>query len=137
MVERLLTRQRVTGLIPISALAPTKSTLAAKIAQSSHWSNRCARSSLRKKGVPMKTGNISFWYETMGRPAPRPPLKGDINTDVCIIGAGFTGLWAAYYLKQADPSLRVVIVERDFAGFGASGRNGGWLTGGFAWNHAR
>ena len=85
----------------------------------------------------MKTGNISFWYETMGRPAPRPPLKGDLKTDVCIIGAGFTGLWAAYYLKQADPSLRVVIVERDFAGFGASGRNGGWLTGGFAWNHAR
>ena len=47
---------------------------------------------------------------------------------MCIVGAGFTGLWTAYYLKQADPSLRVVVLEAAFAGFGASGRNGGWLT---------
>ncbi len=85
----------------------------------------------------MKTGHVSFWVEALGRPTLRAPLSGDIGADVCIIGAGFTGLWAAYYLKQADPSLKIAIVERDFAGFGASGRNGGWLTGGFAWNHDR
>lgn len=48
--------------------------------------------------------------------------------DVVIVGAGYTGLWAAYYLKSIDPALEVVVVERQFAGFGASGRNGGWLT---------
>src|SRR5690606_17161410 len=45
-----------------------------------------------------------------------------------IVGAGYTGLWTAYYLKKADPALRVVVLEKEFAGFGASGRNGGWLT---------
>ncbi len=56
---------------------------------------------------------------------------------MAIIGAGYTGLWTAYYLKKADPGLNVIVIEKEFAGFGASGRNGGWLTGGFAWNHAR
>ena len=57
-----------------------------------------------------------------------PPLPGDRETDVCIVGGGFTGLWTAYYLKQAQPDLRIVVLEREFAGFGASGRNGGWLS---------
>ena len=47
------------------------------------------------------------------------------------MGAGYTGLWTAYYLLQRDPSLRVAIVEREIAGFGASGRNGGWCYPGF------
>jgi glycine/D-amino acid oxidase-like deaminating enzyme len=62
----------------------------------------------------------------------RPPLPGDLSADVCIVGGGFTGLWTAYYLKRAAAELNVVIVERDFAGFGASGRNGGWLSSQFA-----
>lgn len=83
-------------------------------------------------------GNISFWYADIGgRPAPRAPLDGDISADVCIVGAGYTGLWTAYYLKRAEPSLRIVVVEKEFAGFGASGRNGGWLSGSFAWNRER
>ncbi|MFZ1662208.1 MAG: FAD-dependent oxidoreductase, partial [Paracoccaceae bacterium] len=87
---------------------------------------------------PRRIGEVSFWYRDIGgAPAQRPPLDGDCTADVCIVGAGYTGLWTAYYLKKADPSLNVVIVERNFAGFGASGRNGGWLTGGFAWNHGR
>lgn len=87
---------------------------------------------------PSATGNVSFWYADMGGlPPPRAPLSGDTTADVCIIGAGYTGLWTAWYLKQAAPHLNILIVERDFAGFGASGRNGGWLTGGFAWNHER
>jgi glycine/D-amino acid oxidase-like deaminating enzyme len=56
---------------------------------------------------------------------------------VCIVGAGFTGLWTAYYLKRAAPELDVVILEREFAGFGASGRNGGWLSSHFAASRAR
>ncbi|MFT4794635.1 MAG: glycine/D-amino acid oxidase-like deaminating enzyme [Paracoccaceae bacterium] len=87
---------------------------------------------------PACIGDISFWHaELGGPPARRAALDGDAVADVCIIGAGYTGLWTAYYLKQADPTLNVVVVEKDFAGFGASGRNGGWLTGGFAWKHER
>ena len=44
------------------------------------------------------------------------------------MGAGFTGLWTAYYLARADPTLRIVVLEREVAGFGASGRNGGWCS---------
>jgi glycine/D-amino acid oxidase-like deaminating enzyme len=56
-------------------------------------------------------------------------LPGNRDADVCIVGAGYTGLWTAYYLKRADPTLRIAILEARFAGFGASGRNGGWLSG--------
>ena len=76
----------------------------------------------------MINGGISFWYADSGLPASRPPLPGDLRADVCIVGAGLTGLWTAYYLKRARPDLHVVLLEREFAGFGASGRNGGWLS---------
>lgn len=89
-------------------------------------------------GEPARVGDVSFWYADMGgMPARRPPLSGDAEADVCIVGAGYTGLWTAWYLRQHAPALKVVLVEKEFAGFGASGRNGGWLTGGFAWNHER
>jgi glycine/D-amino acid oxidase-like deaminating enzyme len=87
---------------------------------------------------PARIGDVSFWYADLGGlPHQRPPLDGDTTVDVCIIGAGYTGLWSAWYLRQADPTLRILIVEKEFAGFGASGRNGGWLTGGFAWSHEK
>ncbi|MBV9094099.1 MAG: FAD-dependent oxidoreductase [Streptosporangiaceae bacterium] len=76
----------------------------------------------------MRNGDVSFWWQARGIPPPRPPLPGGAEADVCIVGAGFTGLWTAYYLKRADPGLRVVVLEAAFAGFGASGRNGGWVT---------
>lgn len=60
--------------------------------------------------------------------APRPALEAPTDADVAIIGAGYTGLWTAYYLAKADPHLRVVVLEKDIAGFGASGRNGGWVS---------
>ncbi|MFB6725212.1 NAD(P)/FAD-dependent oxidoreductase [Kribbella sp. NPDC056345] len=58
----------------------------------------------------------------------RSPLPGDRDADVVIVGAGYTGLWTAYYLAKADPSLRIVVLERETVGFGASGRNGGWCS---------
>ncbi|WP_136644374.1 FAD-binding oxidoreductase [Tabrizicola sp. YIM 78059] len=85
----------------------------------------------------MKVGDISFWYADIGLPYRRASLSGDTTADVAIIGAGYTGLWTAYYLKKIQPALDVLVIEKEFAGFGASGRNGGWLTGGFAWNHRR
>ena len=85
---------------------------------------------------PKTIGDISFWYADIGLPQTRrPALQGDSTADVAIIGAGFTGLWAAWYLKQARPDLNVLVIEKEFAGFGASGRNGGWCMGTFAWNH--
>src|SRR5207302_9197203 len=74
----------------------------------------------------------SFWLETCGDDlTPRPSLQGSIDVDVAILGAGFTGLWTAYYLLKRDPTLEVAVVEREIAGFGASGRNGGWCTSNF------
>ncbi|WP_345752793.1 NAD(P)/FAD-dependent oxidoreductase [Microbacterium rhizophilus] len=75
----------------------------------------------------------SFWFDalaTSGRDdlAPRTHAPGDLDADVCIVGAGLTGLWTAYYLTEQDPSLRIVVLERDIAGYGASGRNGGWCS---------
>jgi glycine/D-amino acid oxidase-like deaminating enzyme len=80
------------------------------------------------KGDRVRNGDVSFWWNQLGMPQPRPTLEGDVDVDVCIVGAGFTGLWTAYYLRRLDPSIRVAVVEARFAGFGASGRNGGWLT---------
>jgi glycine/D-amino acid oxidase-like deaminating enzyme len=60
---------------------------------------------------------------------PRPALEGEIIADIAIIGAGYTGLWTAYYLKTRAPSLNIAMVEAETAGFGASGRNGGWVMG--------
>jgi len=74
----------------------------------------------------------SFWLETCGDDlTPRAPLDGSIDVDVAILGAGYTGLWTAYYLLKRQPSLRVAVVEAEIAGFGASGRNGGWCSAGF------
>ena len=84
----------------------------------------------------MQIGDVSFWYADIGLPQTRrPALAGDQTADVAIIGAGFTGLWTAYYLMKAAPHLKVVVLEKEFAGFGASGRNGGWCMGTFSWNH--
>ncbi|HBX55623.1 NAD(P)/FAD-dependent oxidoreductase [Pseudomonas sp. UBA2684] len=72
---------------------------------------------------------ISLWMDQLAPQPPRPSLQGSLTVDVAIVGAGYTGLWTAYYLKRQAPALRVAIVEAEYAGFGASGRNGGWLMG--------
>jgi glycine/D-amino acid oxidase-like deaminating enzyme len=72
---------------------------------------------------------VSFWLQTCGDDlTPRPSLDGSIDCDVAILGGGYSGLWTAYYLLKRDPSLKVVIVEREICGFGASGRNGAWCA---------
>ncbi|KUN87598.1 FAD-dependent oxidoreductase [Streptomyces bungoensis] len=77
-------------------------------------------------------GGISFWYADDGLPAVREPLPGDATADVVVVGGGYTGLWTAYYLKKAAPFLRITVLEQKFCGYGASGRNGGWLYNGVA-----
>ena len=73
----------------------------------------------------------SYWLESAGDDlTPRPALRGSIDADVAILGAGYTGLWTALTLLRRDPSLKVVLLEREIAGFGASGRNGGWVASG-------
>jgi glycine/D-amino acid oxidase-like deaminating enzyme len=72
---------------------------------------------------------VSLWFDQLDEAlTPRPALAEDIEVDVAIVGAGFTGLWTAYYLQAADPTLRIAVLEQEVAGFGASGRNGGWCS---------
>jgi glycine/D-amino acid oxidase-like deaminating enzyme len=79
---------------------------------------------------------ISLWWDGL-EPRARSSLDHDLDVDVVIVGGGFTGLWTAYSLLVADPTLRVALVEKELAGFGASGRNGGWCSALFAASDAR
>ena len=89
---------------------------------------------MREPGLsppPARPTSRSLWDETLP-PDERfagVPLPGDTEVDVAVVGAGFTGLWTAYHLLRADPRLRVVVLEAERVGFGASGRNGGWCSG--------
>lgn len=72
-----------------------------------------------------------LWWDTLAPELTEPlgrPLDCDTEADVVIVGAGFTGLWTAYYLQSLLPGASIAIVERHIAGFGASGRNGGWVS---------
>jgi glycine/D-amino acid oxidase-like deaminating enzyme len=68
-----------------------------------------------------------FWLERLPSREPEPGLTGTIDADLCIVGGGFTGLWAALQARADDPHRDVVVLEARTAGFGASGRNGGFL----------
>jgi len=72
---------------------------------------------------------LSLWHDSVpGSLEPGGSLPDDLDADVAIAGAGYTGLWTAYYLARADPRLTIAVCDRDIAGFGASGRNGGWCS---------
>ena len=74
-----------------------------------------------------------WWLEealAAEREAPEaPPLAGDVEADVAIVGGGYTGLWTAVALQERDPRLRVAVLEAEICGWGPSGRNGGFLHG--------
>ncbi len=74
----------------------------------------------------------SFWLQDAGARAATEPLAGDATADVAIVGGGYAGLWTALRLKEQEPALRVVILEADICGSGASGRNGGQVHSWFA-----
>ncbi len=79
--------------------------------------------------------NLSLWLDQVAESDPlalRRRLDGERRCDVVIVGAGYTGLWAAYYLATRAPHLDVCVIEAEIAGFGASGRNGGWCSGEFS-----
>lgn len=78
----------------------------------------------------MTTPQRPFWLQQAlerEAPAPATPLQTHVEADICIIGGGYTGLWSAIQLKQAEPALNIVVLERELCGSGASGRNGGCL----------
>jgi len=80
-------------------------------------------------GVGEDYRGLSYWMSSVEDDlTPRPSLPGDIAVDVAIVGAGYTGLWTAYYLARSDPGLRIAVLEAEIAGYGASGRNGGWCS---------
>lgn len=87
--------------------------------------------------MTVTTQRISFWHQQLEQRDCMPAAQGVIDADVCIVGGGLTGLWAAYYLIKERPDLRIVILERRFVGYGASGRNGGWLSNFIAGSRAR
>ena len=77
---------------------------------------------------PTAPAGGSYWFSSADPGAVRPALAGVERADVAVVGAGFTGLWTAIALLTADPSLRVVVLEADRVGCGASGRNGGFCA---------
>src|SRR6185437_3278231 len=108
---------------------PSEACCGASSPSSTHSRGERARATLPS----MRTGELGFWWRGLGgAPAPRDPLPDSTEGDVAIVGVGYTGRWTAYYLKRAQPSLHVVVLEAERAGYGASGRNGGWATGFFS-----
>jgi glycine/D-amino acid oxidase-like deaminating enzyme len=83
-----------------------------------------------QRGAPSRAyRELSLWMDTVPDDlTPRPALAGNTEVDVAIVGAGYTGLWTAYSLLRQRPDLRVLLVEKEIAGYGASGRNGGWAS---------
>ncbi|MCW2983885.1 MAG: dependent oxidoreductase, partial [Conexibacter sp.] len=78
------------------------------------------------------TAGSVFWLQQALAQAddggPCPPLAGAVKADVCVVGGGFAGLWAAYEAIERAPDAKVVVIDAAQCGFGASGRNGGWVT---------
>lgn len=77
-------------------------------------------------------GQTCLWWQGLSQQTPKAPTPIPAITDVAIVGAGFTGLWTAYFLKKLKPHWHITLFEKHHVGYGASGRNGGWLIGGIA-----
>ncbi len=76
----------------------------------------------------MKHTRHGYWLEEAGAVEPMPPLDGDRDADVVVVGGGFSGLWAAWHVKELEPDAHVVLLEADMCGRGPSGRNGGFCN---------
>ena len=72
--------------------------------------------------------NAGFWLATRLDHSLHPRLEGNREADIAIIGAGFTGLWTAHFLKQLEPNLEIIVLEQGVAGYGGSGRNAGIVS---------
>ena len=82
---------------------------------------------------PAAYRRASFWLDDLvvsgaDDLSPRPALTASARFDVTLVGGGLSALWTAYELSRMDPTLRIAVLEREIAGFGASGRNGGWCS---------
>ncbi|UVJ41193.1 FAD-binding oxidoreductase [Arthrobacter sp. CJ23] len=76
-----------------------------------------------------RNGDLGFWMAGLADNKPTyPGFSGQDSVDLAIVGGGYTGLWAAYFAKKLEPSLKVAVFEAEQIGYGASGRNGGWLS---------
>jgi glycine/D-amino acid oxidase-like deaminating enzyme len=88
---------------------------------------------VRLTGSPtVKPGTALPWWVTESElldEAAAPELVGDAEADVAVVGGGYTGLWTALALREREPGLSVVVLERERCGLGPSGRNGGFLHG--------
>ncbi len=69
-----------------------------------------------------------FWLDRPDAPDPAPPLTGAHEADLVVVGAGYTGLWAALQARDDDPGRDILVLEAGTAAIGASGRNGGFLS---------
>ena len=81
--------------------------------------------------IPAPGDRRSFWLEEAlaeDPGSPSPPLRARVRADVCVVGGGFAGMWAAYELTERSPGIRIALLERDICGGGASGRNGGFFS---------
>ena len=77
--------------------------------------------------APLHT-RTGWWLQEAGPVDPLPPLEGDVEADVVIVGGGYLGMWSAWWLTEHEPGIRVAILEAEMAGHGPSGRNGGFVT---------
>lgn len=82
--------------------------------------------------VPAPKSDRSFWLQSIAADAVTPPLQGETDCDVAIVGGGYAGLWTALRIKEQAPETRITVLEADFCGSGASGRNGGQVHSWFA-----
>jgi glycine/D-amino acid oxidase-like deaminating enzyme len=76
----------------------------------------------------MKHTRHGYWLEEAGEVAALPALVGDVSADVLVVGGGYTGMWAAWHVKQLEPGASVVLLESEICGYGPSGRNGGFCN---------
>src|SRR5689334_15219097 len=103
-----------TIMIPFSRKAPTL-VIGFQNARSAMWAM-----------LQRMLTRTPWWLDEAPADPPAPPLAGDAEADVCVVGGGYTGLWTALALRRREPSLRVVVLEAAHVGHGPSGRNGGF-----------